>query len=251
MEFNVKFKDYSNDLWSALKTTVEQVLENETRPIAAFDADGTLWDTDLGEAFFDFLITHQKVPLPQDPWNHYESLKAQHAPTAYLWLAQICQGQNLSTIQQWVRESVQALHPVPIFEPQKRLIEFLQKKEIDVYVVTASVKWAVEPGAALLGIPPDRVIGIETLVRDGLITDQQLGPISYRHGKVEALLARTQGKSPFFASGNSEGDQELLQSATHLRLAVSAAHQDDKLFRTETNLQKLAKSSGWLSHRFV
>jgi phosphoserine phosphatase len=251
MEFNVKFKDYSPDLWHRIKATVEQVLQVDPKPVAAFDADGTLWDTDLGEAFFDFLIRHRKVSLPPEPWNHYENLKAQHAPTAYLWLAQICQGQSLETIQKWAKECLEELNPVPVFGPQKELIDYLLSKNVQIYIVTASVKWAVEPGVALFGLQHANVIGVETSLEKGIVTDKQHGPICYRHGKVEAFTLKTGGKLPFFASGNSEGDQELLKSATHLKLAVSAAHRDDKLFRTESNLLKLAESSGWLSHRFV
>ena len=61
------------------------------RAIAAFDADGTLWDTDLGEGLFQYQIDHKLVALPEDPWGHYNWMKANVGnPQAYLWLAQIC-----------------------------------------------------------------------------------------------------------------------------------------------------------------
>lgn len=251
MEFNVKFKDYTSDIWQKINNTLEQVLERDEKPVAAFDADGTLWDIDLGESFFDFLIQHKKVPLPADPWAHYESLKVEHLPAAYLWLAQICQNQSLETIRQWTEQSLTELKPLPIFGPQKQLIDFFLTKNVQIYVVTASVKWAVEPGAALFNLSNENVIGIETEIKNNKISDKQKGLITYRQGKVEALLQKTHGKKPFFACGNSEGDQELLMSATHLSLAVSAAHRDDKLFKSESQLQKLAETKGWLSHRFV
>ncbi len=251
MEFNVKFKDYSTDVWQKINRTLEQVLENDKNPVAAFDADGTLWDTDLGEAFFDYLIENRKVPLPADPWTHYENLKKQDLPKAYLWLAQVCQNQSLETIRSWSEEALVQLIPVPVFGPQKQLIDHFLQKNVQVYVVTASVKWAVEPGAATLNIPKENVIGVETEIINQKISEKQKGLITYRQGKVEALLEKTKGKRPFFACGNSEGDQELLMNSTHLSLAVSAAHRDDKLFRSETKLQQLAQAKGWLSHRFV
>lgn len=251
MEFNVKFKDYSPDVWKQINSTLEQVLQKDPNPIAAFDADGTLWDTDLGEAFFDYLIQHKKVTLPVDPWTHYENLKAQHPPTAYLWLAQICQNQKIDTVRRWTEESLGKIQPVPLFGSQKKLIEYFLMKNVQVYIITASVKWSVEPGAALYKLPKENVIGVETELKGSMITDQQKGMITYRQGKVDALLAVTNGKRPFFASGNSEGDQELLLSATHISLAVSAAHQDDKLYKSESKLLKLAETKGWLSHRFV
>lgn len=251
MEFNVKFKDFSTEVWQKINSTLEQVLERDERPIAAFDADGTLWDTDLGEAFFDFLIRHKKVPLPVDPWTHYENLKAQDHRIAYLWLAQVCQNQNLETIRQWTEQSLKELIPVPVFGPQLQLIDYFLMKNVQVYIITASVKWAVEPGAALFTLPKENVIGIETEIINGKVSDKQKGIITYRQGKVDALLEKTYGKKPFFACGNSEGDQELVQCATHLSMAVSATHRDDKLFRSESKLQQLAETKGWLHHRFV
>ncbi|MEN0059164.1 MAG: haloacid dehalogenase-like hydrolase, partial [Bdellovibrio sp.] len=140
---------------------------------------------------------------------------------------------------------------VPIFLEQKKLIDLLISKGVQIYIVTASVKWAVEPGAEILGLTKDNVIGIETHIQDGVISTQQKGAITYRQGKVEALLEKTQGKKPFFCSGNTMGDFQLLQSATHLRLAVSAASRDDKIFKTEHELQTWAEQHSWLHHRFV
>ncbi len=251
MEFNVKFKDYSPATWQKINSTLENVLTEQKTPIAAFDADGTLWDIDLGETFFHYLIDHKKVRLPADPWTHYEELKKQSPTAAYLWLAQICEGQTLKNIHEWAKEALQGAHPVPVFGPQKQLVDLFISRGVQVYIITASVKWSVEPGAALFNLPPESVIGVETEIQNETVTNQQKGTITYRNGKVEALLSQTSGQKPFFACGNSEGDQELLGCATHMSLAVSASHRDDRLFRSEEKLMKLAESRGWLTHRFV
>jgi hypothetical protein len=47
------------------------------------------------------------------------------------------------------------------------------------------------------------------------------------------------------------GDFQLLQSSTHLSLAVSAADADDRLFKTEQELASEANENGWLRHRFI
>lgn len=93
---------------------------------------------------------------------------------------------------------------------------------MEVYVVTASIKWAVEPGALFLGIPADNVIGVNTKVHNGVITDQIDGVVTWHEGKVDGLLKKT-NKAPFFAAGNTIGDLALLELATHIRLANCAA----------------------------
>ncbi len=247
----MKYKDYSQDIWTRLHTTLDQVLKSDPHPVAAFDADGTLWDIDLGESFFHHQIDNKLVDLPNNPWEHYENLKAANPVEAYLWLAQICQNKELKMVHEWAKDSLKGISPVPVFSEQKKLIELFLSKGVKVYVITASVKWAVEPGAAMLGLQYEDVLGVETAQINGVITDKQKGIVTYKQGKVDALLERTGGKKPFFACGNTMGDFQLLQSATHLSLAVSAASRDDKLFKTETELAQHAQANNWLSHRFI
>lgn len=249
----MKHKAYSKEIWDRIHTAIDYALAKDSEPIAAFDADGTLWDVDLGENFFHHQIDQKLVPLPTDPWNHYVELKKKNndPSEAYLWLAQINAGRKLDEVRAWAQAAVNEQTPLPIFEEQKKLIELFLSKGVRVFVVTASVKWAVEPGARLLGLNDESVIGVSTIVESETISDRQEGVITYQIGKVEALLEKTRGKKPFFASGNTMGDFHLLNSATDLALAVSAAAPDDGLYRTEQDLQNLARQKSWLTHRFV
>lgn len=215
--------------------------------IAAFDADGTLWDTDMGENFFEFQIQSKAVVLPADPWKHYEDLKKVDLPAAYLWLAQINAGQKLATVQSWAEDAFLKAQPIRYLEAQQALIKSLRDLDFQIYVVTASVKWAVEPGARRLGIPPENVLGIKTLVQGDVLTDQADGPITYREGKAHALLQATSGVRPLFCSGNTLGDEHLLQSSSGLRLAVISQKPGEDVYPTEIALQTLAKSQGWLT----
>lgn len=227
-------------------------------PVAAFDADGTLWDTDLGENFFHYQIDHKLVSLPSDPWNHYLQMKKVNSDprSAYLWLAQISEGQQIETVKVWAQKAFEKLKPYPFFDEQKKLIELFQKNNVKIFIVTASVKWAVEPGAKALGLDEDCVIGIETAIENGLVSSQQKGPFTYRQGKVDALMEKTKGQKPFFCSGNSEGDIELLECGTHMALAVSAAARDDLLYKSESKLfqivnQKIDQQKIWRAHRWI
>ena len=141
--------------------------------------------------------------------------------------------------------------PKPIFSEQKKLIELLLRHSVQIYIVTASIKWAVEPGAKALGLNSDNVIGVETRIVDGLITEETLHPITYRQGKVDALLKKTDNIKPFLCAGNTIGDYELLKCSTNIKLAVSAASRDDKLFKSENELAIKADEQNWWRHRFI
>ena len=249
----MNYKKFPASYWAEIEKTLKQ-LQNGSLPIyAAFDADGTLWDTDLGENFFQYQIDQKQVPLPEDPWGHYSALKQLNGDPrdAYVWLAQINSGLPVSQVREWAQKAFESIQPKPIFSEQQQLINLLLEHRVQVFIVTASIKWAVEPGARALGLKDENVIGVETALKNGLITTEKVLPITYRQGKVEALLQKTSGIHPFLASGNSTGDIELLQSASHIRLAVSAASRDDKLFKTENELQRIAEKNSWWRHRFI
>lgn len=249
----MKYKGFTAEIWGKIREALDQELaENTQAPIAAFDADGTLWDTDLGENFFRWQIKNNVLEnLPEDPWRYYRHWKSTGDPRpAYLWLAQINQGHTLEEVHHWADEALQSLQPFPVFEDQQKLIELLQAHGVQVYVVTASVKWSVVPGAKRLGIPAENVLGVATKINNGIITTEQDGPITYREGKLQALLEKTKGLQPFLASGNTMGDFCLLSGASLFALAVGAASENDELFKTEEQLREESRKQGWLSHRF-
>ncbi len=247
----MKYKAYSKEIWDRINTALDYALAKDSEPIAAFDADGTLWDIDLGEAFFQYQIDQRLVSLPPSPWDFYQDLKKKDPKEAYLWLAQINQGQKIETVRRWAEQAIKEHSPIPVFDEQKKVVNLFASKGVKIYIVTASIAWAVEPAAKLMGLDMDSVVGVETLVENDLITHNQKGIITYQMGKVEALLDLTGGKKPFFASGNTMGDFQLLNSASDLAMAVSAANQDDRLFKTENDLQTIATQKAWIHHRFI
>ena len=208
--------EFPQEKIEAIKNEIDSALSAGANPIAAFDADGTLWSHDAGEGFLEYQVENKLVDVPPDPWAHYFNMKKDISPeAAYLWLAQINAGRPLEEVRGWSKDCTGDLNKLPTFEAQKQIIDYLHSKGVEVYVVTASIKWAVEPGAAFYGIDYDHVVGITTKINDqGIVTEEQDGPITYREGKVTGLLEKTGGKHPFFASGNSEGDLPLLESST-------------------------------------
>lgn len=249
----MNYKSFPNEYWVEIEKTIAELKSNNVPLVAAFDADGTLWDIDLGENFFQYQIDHKKVPLPADPWEYYfEMKKVNNDPrAAYVWLAQINKGLSAEEVQKWAQSAFDEIQPKPLFSEQKKLVALLLKNGVQVYIVTASPKLSVIPGARALGLSSDNVIGIETEIENGIITDKKIEPITYRQGKLDALLKKTGNNRPFLCSGNTIGDYELLMGSTHIKLAVSAASRDDKLFKAENELLTKASENNWWRHRFI
>lgn len=249
----MNYKKYSQETWSRIRDAIKKARSESSEPVAVFDADGTLWDCDLGENFFQFQIDHKQVPLPENAFQHYLDMKKinNDPREAYLWLSKINKGVHLSKLQEWAQSAFESIQPTPIFDEQRQLITLLKESGIRIFIVTASIKWAVEPGALALGLDRSSVIGVETEVKDGIITDKPVYPVTYRPGKVEALKKRIGQTIPFLGSGNSIGDFELLNFCSDIKLVVSAASIDDRLYKSERELQVEAQKLNWIVHRFI
>src|SRR3954465_9066861 len=97
---NTKLRPFPPEKLQTLLADLEK-FRPKGRAVAAFDADGTLWNTDLGEAFFYYIIKNQLVPLPADPFGHYNWMKDNVSHTAaYVWLAQILKDVPLAKVRE-------------------------------------------------------------------------------------------------------------------------------------------------------
>ncbi len=245
------FKEFSDKTWDLIKSRLDTALSEIPEPwYAAFDADGTLWDNDAGNKFFDYEIDNNLLDLPKDPWGHVYSIKANRAEDAFLWLAQIHKNKKISEVKKWAEQCFLQEKNYPYFESIKNLIEYLQFKGVEIIVVTASVKWAVEAPVKPLGIPAENVLGVTTKIENGIVTDLQDGPITYGKGKTDALLQHTNGVRPIVAAGNTIGDLELIDSSSHVKLAVLSATSQMKIYKSELLLEEHAQKHNWLIHRF-
>ena len=105
------------------------------------------------------------------------------------------------------------------------LIGALAERHFDIWVVSGSNKWSVEPVFQRFGIPADRIIGIDLEVRDGLLTDRAEVPVPIRAGKIDALLRRTR-VVPLLAASDSKNDIPLLLHSAGLRVRINSRKRD-------------------------
>lgn len=257
--------EFSSGLWSDIDSSIARALTKAAssgeRPVAVFDADGTLWDEDAGETFFQWQLDHCGFQhLPEDPWAHYRNWKKRDPHGAYAWLAQISAGRDLADVREWAKTCFDSHQPWPVFRSIQDLFTRLHQAGFEIYIVTASVKWAVEPASFhLLGVRPENVLGIETeaVVNQlgmHIITERVKLPITYRQGKADALLKATGGRRPVFAAGNTLGDIALLDIATDFKLMIQSQSpllsEKPGLVAEEKKLRDHGRPLGWRLHAF-
>ena len=212
--------------WDPLyQFSFKKLLEDSTEianPLAVFDADGTLWRDDLGEAFFEKLIETKQLPLlsgAPDPIADYAARVAEDPHGAYGWVVQAMEGLREEWLAEQAAAFVSGFVEERSFPHMVSLVGELQNAGWEVAIVSASNEWVIREAARCLGLPVGSAIGISTEVVDGVLTGSLIEPVPNGSGKVDAIDARM-GRCPALACGNSVHDIPMLSMATAMAVVV-------------------------------
>jgi phosphoserine phosphatase len=217
------------------------------KPVAVFDADGTLWQNDVGEGFFMWLIKNKKlvgVDYSKDIYKEYETILAKEPDKAFSMAVAIMAGIKEDDLKIWAEEHFDTFKN-NVYPKQKELIKKLQDAGVDVWIVSASNKWSVDAGAKYMGIDSDHVIAMNVKVLNGKLTDELLPPVLHGPGKVEAIKKYI-GNKIDFVCGNSMSDYDMLAFSSSFSLIINPSEKiitigDNK----NTSLLKESKKNGW------
>ena len=248
------FGRFSLELQVALRAALERArARGEDPPVAAFDADGTLWRGDASDDLLDWV--HERglllVPAtwpgerPQDATlkGYCDALCHRSRPEAYAWAAAVYAGLELALVESWAAASweVRGLHRV---NPEMAaLVKWLLSEGVRVTIVSASPWWAVVPGARHLGIVPEDVFAVD-VDRDGTrLTGQVRLPVTAGEGKV-VRFDREVGRRPFLAAGNTVDDLALIEHATQLGFVIDPRPPHG----STADLAAIAAERGFLVH---
>jgi phosphoserine phosphatase len=244
---------FDSSVASALEKFIIGSAKQSGRKVAVFDADGTLWRGDIGEAFFQEQLkagTLSNPPKQEQLWDYYwnEVINGDTAK-AYGWLAQWNAGRSEQEFNKECDAYFEKHWKSQIFSPVRTLAQSLNDAGFEVWVVSASPKWIVAAGAKLYGIAFDRVVGSAVSVVSGKLTGDLAHEVPYRAGKFR-LIERFIQTAPLFAAGNTLWDRELMSASKGIALAICSENESEPNYKSEQQLQDLARERGWLSQRF-
>jgi phosphoserine phosphatase len=178
--------------------------------VAAFDADGTLWEGDIGEAVLQELIREGSLlDPPARPWEEYERRVRRDPADGFAFAGRVMRGLSVTQVLEVSKRVFVECFASAIFPAVQGWLQHLTARGWEVYVVSASNRWSVEIGAASLGVPSERVIGLSVVVEDGRLTDRVVEPVPTLEGKP-TLLRKAAGRDADVAFGNSVLDLPLL-----------------------------------------
>ncbi len=232
--------------WADVTGALEEVRTGfQGRCVAVFDADGTLWGDDLGERHLRVLDARGLVTASSGHGSvveEYEARCIEDTEAGYAWAVSCMEGMDEGDV---IGTSVLAWaahrHLVP--NGIRELLTWLERHEIEVWLVSASNRWAVETAAAELGVPAKQVIAMSVDVVEGRLGGEVHRPLSNGAGKAELIDQRI-GVVPLLAVGNSRHDMAMLEQA-QLGVVVRLAGEDGELPPACPALQEAARTQGW------
>jgi phosphoserine phosphatase len=204
--------------------------------LAVFDADGTLWREDVGEAFLHHLVSLGWVELAEggDPYAAYERAVERDRATGYAYAAQLQAGLEVEQVQAEAARFAASWIPPRQVRDAEALRELCEGAGLVPMIVSASPLPIVLASAAVAGFAPERCRGIEVRIERGRFTTEIAEPLTYAEGKI--AVARKAGRIALACGDSLAGDLPMLEAAP---LAVVVAPASGSPLAVE------ARKRGW------
>jgi phosphoserine phosphatase len=276
---------------SAIITYVEEVTNSESTSfipvmdrIATFDNDGNLWSEQPAYFQLFFAIDRVKELAPNHPeWKTtqpFQSVLEDDMKTLMSYgehgLLEIVMathaGNTVDEFEQTVKDwFATAKHPrfdkaynELVYQPMLELLDYLRANDFKTFIVSGGGIEFMRPWVQeVYGIPKDQVVGssiaTEFDYNNGNPVIRRLPKLDFiddKEGKPVGIN-KFIGKKPIFASGNSDGDLQMLQftdSNTYPSFQLYLHHTDSErewAYDKDSSIGKLdigldeAKEKGW------
>lgn len=108
------------------------------------------------------------------------------------------------------------------FYPEmKQLIANLKEYGFEVWILTASPEFLYQKFLAEeLGLPDTQILGVKSVVANGVLTDEIIMPIPQDDGKANVIPTFIKTR-PLVVGGNSRGDMDMLNQSCGLKIVVN------------------------------
>ncbi len=209
--------------------------------IAVFDNDGNLWSEKPVYFQLLFAIDRVKSLAPQRlEWKDQQPFKAvleddmealaASGEEGLLELvmathADMTTAEFEQVVTDWLATARHPRFDRPftelVFQPMLELLDYLRGNEFKIFIVSGGGIEFMRPWVQeVYGIPPEQVVGSTIKVEFEMRDD---GPVLVRRPKIDFIddkagkpvgIHQFIGRKPIFASGNSDGDLQMLQWTT-------------------------------------
>lgn len=212
----------------------------EADRIATFDNDGNLWSEQPFYFQLQFAMDRVKAMAPDHPeWQDQQPYKALLEGDMEALLAEgeaglvklvmashsgMTASEFEASVKEWLRTARHPRFDKPynalVFQPMLELLEYLRANGFKTFIVSGGGIDFMRPWVEeVYGIPPHQVVGssikAEFDYNDGDPVIRKLPELDFIDDKAGKPVGihKYIGKKPIFASGNSDGDLQMMQYA--------------------------------------
>ncbi|MCB1173657.1 MAG: haloacid dehalogenase-like hydrolase [Leptospiraceae bacterium] len=217
----------------------------EGRKVAIFDGDGTTMGQAphylADECLFEYAAGHpDRKPAVIKQMQQYSNVSLPYVQLRVKYLA----GMSLTDVRNLGQSCFDRLYAPKVFKPMQSLTANLKRNGFEVWIVTASPEALYQQFLSrAYDIPITNIIGVRSVIRDGIVTDEILQPVPQDHGKKEAIESFIQAR-PQLAGGNSRGDKEMIEFSSDLKLIINP---DTHIGHDQKeSIADYARRNGWL-----
>lgn len=221
-----------------IETFLNTTLTTTTRKVAVFDGDGTVFGQVphylADEALYRYADRHykgkndafarQKMEILNRMVKDGDNVGKPYVEDRAHFLAGMTPGAVADLGWECYAESYRG----KFYPEMKQLIANLKEYGFEVWILTASPEFLYQRFMAEeLGIPTVQVVGMKSVVEEGVLTDRIVLPIPQDDGKAHAIETFIKAR-PLVVGGNSRGDMDMLNQSFGLKIVVNP---DDKTVR--------------------
>ncbi|MCP5063385.1 MAG: haloacid dehalogenase-like hydrolase [Ignavibacteriae bacterium] len=228
-----------------LEEFIQKTSSEKGRKIAVFDGDGTVLGQTphylADEAMYNYAIEHPDK-------NHeifQEMIGQSNVSLPYVQnRVKYISGMSLQEYRELGEKYFNKYYSNKIFKPMQGLITVLKQNGFEIWIITASPEGMYQQFLSkALEIPITHIVGIKSVIKDGIITDEMISPIPQDHGKKWAIESFIQD-IPLLVAGNSRGDKEMIEFSKGLKMIVNP---DEHIAHDQTaSISDYAKKNNWL-----
>lgn len=120
-------------------------------------------------------------------WKKYREMENIDKREAYLFLPRLFSGNKLETIHKLAKNHFNNVMRNFYFPSSIKILETLKANGIESYILSASADFFIKGIEGTLPIQKENMYGIEVKIQDGIITKDEIEPVTYAEGKAEKL----------------------------------------------------------------
>lgn len=230
---------------SRINQLIQNSVNEKGRKIAVFDGDGTVLGQVPHYLADECMYIYAKEHPDKHPEIIQEMVKQSNVSLPYVQnRVKFIEGLALQDYRDLGEMCYEKYYPGKVYPQMKELISVLKKNNFEVWIVSASPEGMYQQFLSKeLEIPVTNIIGVKSIIRNGIITSEIIPPVPQDHGKKEAIESFIQDR-PLIVGGNSRGDKEMIEYSKGLKLIVNP---DEFVAPDQTeSVADYARKNGWL-----